>query len=124
MTQPTKIFFNNANDEAEMSDSHGKEIEILNVLADKDDGSVMEPLDMPHYHIKLVETGAITTAYPNEIACQCSDTGALVECSTPEMDAVLTGQNAYRVGVTANQFKGALALRFNQGLALGEFKQL
>lgn len=81
--------FNNVNNQEELSYFHGKEIEIIGILANPEDLSVIDWVGMPSYHIKLVETGEITSAYLDEVED---------DFFMPEMEAVLAGMNAHLRG--------------------------
>ena len=112
MNKPTFI---NTDSIKEFDSWNGKAIEILGVIANPDDNSILDAEAMPQFSVKLLETGETNTAYVNEIA---------EEFWTDEMKAVLEGQNAFSSGKQDNPYTSRLGQFFEFGLKLGEIKGL
>lgn len=110
------ISFHNTHAISSFDHWHQQPVEVLGVIADINDTSIIDAESMPQFHVKLLSTGEVNTAHIDEID-QADWTG--------EMKAVLAGMEAQREGVTQNPYsidQVDLALHFDRGLALGAFK--
>lgn len=112
------ILFNNCNDDSSFAHWHQQPVEILGVIADMNDRSILDAEAMPQFQVKLLSTGEINTAHVDEID-EAHWTG--------DMQAVLAGMAAYREGSRHNPYSCLSQvdqhLCFERGLVLAEFKE-
>lgn len=112
---PLITTFINSSDDESMFHWHKKEVEVLHLIANPKDESEMNADAMPQFKIRLISTGEETTVYVDELPS---------DFSTPELDAVLAGQNACITEKKENLYIGELARYFDFGVEIGEIKGL
>lgn len=66
-----------------MAEWHGKKVEVLGVIANPDDNSIIDPECMPKYHIRMIGKDTTNTADPYELG----------DFEDPRMEAALKGMN-------------------------------
>lgn len=113
MNTEQKPVFKNINGCESFSAWNDQPIEILGVIANPNDNSLIDAEAMPQFHVKLLKTGETNTAYVDEVDEQFW---------SEEMKAVLKGQDDWFAGKHENPFTGNLATLFEYGQALAELK--
>lgn len=111
--QNMRTIFLNIDDQEELAHFHAKDIEIIGVLADPDELSVINWIAMPSYHIKFIETGEISTAYLDEVAS---------DFVMPEMESVLAGMEAHLKGNNYVPLCFLYPQHYANGIKLSEVK--
>lgn len=108
-----KSIFNNVHQEEDLKHWHGKEINLLSVIANPKDPK-SSPDAMPLFEAQLSETGEIAGIQYEEVP----------EKDWPEeLKATLNGMKAYREGDDSQfNYSGELANYFEYGKQLAEYK--
>lgn len=110
----TKSVLNNIHDENHLKNWHGKEIEILSVIANPKDNR-SSPDAMPLFEARLVGANDIEYVHIDEVP----------EQDWPEqMKATLAGMKAYNEGDTSTyEYADELAQYFEYGKQLADYKE-